>query len=425
MIRCPLLVACLLLPLSGAAQQPQEPVVPPPGQPAPPAPQPASPVQPDAPVVIELPPGPLPGAEVAEDDLERVLAEVEAEIDLLRGDPPVAGPTAGWPELAPIAELPPIRRMVHPPDRSLVVLTTSLRHTTIQLAPGESIVDFVVGDSLYFDVRGADNVCFIKALDDNRRTRLTLVTVSDRVYSFDVFSTPLHRPDEVIFVDWGGAEAADPDSGVGLVAGFTPGVAPLQFSPAVLLDGYAERIAAARIELDRVRQSGFAEEERLRTLGRQRLDAYRAEYPRRILTRYRLSDELRSPPLLVTQMWTDGSFTFLRSASDESPALYALGGADGSEPVFINVDLQPDGLYVVDHVLGPGFAQLHGARGDWYVWALPPVGMLGELPLPRGDAGPQWVRTRAAKSWVKRHPKLTGTLVALGIGSVVVVRAWN
>lgn len=429
MIRSSVLLAVVLVAVPAGARQPQEPGSAGQGQPAPQAPDPAPAAveprdaAPETAVVIELPSGPLPGAEVAEDDLDRVLAEVEAEIDLLRGDLPTAGPTAGWPELALIAELPPIRRVVHPPDRSLVLLTTTLRHTTIQLASGESIVDFVVGDSLYFDVRGADNVCFIKALDDNRRTRLTLVTTSDRVYSFDVFSTPVHRPDEVIFVDWSGVEAADPDSGLGLVAGFDPGVVDLGFFPAGLLDDYAERIAAARLQLAQVRQDGFAEEERLRQLGAQRLAAYQAAYPRRILTRYRLSDELRGAPLLVTQMWTDGTFTYLRSAADESPALYALGGADGSEPIFIDVDLRPEGLYVIDHVVGPGFAQLHGARGDWFLWDLPPLGMLAELPLPRGDAGPEWVRTRRAQPWIKRHPKLAATLTMLGVGSVFVVRA--
>ena len=439
MIRLVVLVA-LLAPVPAPAQQPQEPA---PAQPAPVVVPPAEPEAPPAPpqpprapvpapeaqpaVIFELPPGPLPGAEVGADDLERVLAEVEAEMELLRGDLPSAGgPTADWPDLAPLAALPPIRRVVHPPDRSLRVLTTTLRHTTIQLAPGESIVDFVVGDSLYFDLRGADNMAFLKALDDNRRTRLTLVTASDRVYSFDVFSSTTYRPDEVLLVDWLGATAADPESGAGLVPGFDPGAAlDLQFSPARVLDDYAGRIRDAEAELRRVRASGAQDEARLRELGVQRLDAFYAAYPRRVSNRYRLSSELRGAPLLVTQMWTDGAFTYLRSAAQESPALYALGGEEGTEPVFVNFTLFPDGLYVVDHVVGPGFAQLHGTRGDWYLWDVPPVGMLGELPLPRGDAGPEWVRTRRAQPWVKRHPRLLAVLAGVGVASVVVLRSLN
>lgn len=377
-------------------------------------------------------------------EIDALLDQIDADLERLSVLPDVPEEPSpfpdGWPDLAPLDGLSPIRTVVHPADRSVQMLTTMLRHTTVQLASTERIVDFVVGDALYFDVRGADNFAYIKAMADNRRTQLSLVTASHRTYSFDVFSTSAVRPDEVLTVLWeretpvlvpsgGSVPLASPTSVPvgpgGLVSGFNDAF-ELDFVP-------ADRLVTLRREIDRVFQDmGAIEADAARQLARveeladRRLGEFLDTYPRRVLPRYRLSPEIQLPPLFVHQLWTDGRFTYLRSTAQESPAIYTLSGVDGEEPVLVNVDLTPDGLYVIDHVVGAGFAQLHGARGEWHLWDLPPMSVLPELleaGLPREGRPPEWIRTRSQRNWVQRHPKLFGTLVGGGIAGFFTVRA--
>ena len=373
-------------------------------------------------VAVEMPALPMPGEELEDEQVRQRLAEVQAEIELLGG--PDAGQGAGtppgWPDLSGVAELPPIRTVVHPRNQSVPVLTATLRHTTIQLGSDESIVDFVVGDSVYFDVRGTDNVAFVKAMATGRRTRVSLVTAASRTYSFDVFATDQYRPDEVLVVEWWASDAAEAgDDPSTLVPGFDPDGLVLDFAPAGVVSGYEVRIRAAEEDVYRIEEEAAREEIRIRELGAARVEEYLRAYPRRVQMRYRLSEQLRNAPLLVTQIWTDGQFTYLRSRSEESPALYSLTGAEGEEPVFVNYTLSPNGLYVVDHVLAAGFAQLQGARGEWHLWDVPPLSALPEVPLPRGAGEPSWVRTRTSKPFVQRRGKLLTWLGVAGAGAVV------
>ena len=373
-------------------------------------------------VAVEMPDLPVPGAELEDEQVRRRLAQVQAEIDLLGGADAgqgAAGLLPGWPDLSGVAELPPIRTVVHPRNESIPVLTATLRHTTIQLGSDESIVDFVVGDSVYFDVRGTDNVAFVKAMGTGRRTRVSLVTAANRTYSFDVFATDAYRPDDVLVVEWWAADAVDPETSSALVPGFDPDGLVLDFAPAGVVAGYEARIRAAEEDVYRIGEEAAREEIRIRELGARRFEEYLRAYPRRVQMRYRLSEDLRNAPLLVTQIWTDGQFTYLRSRSEESPALYSLTGAEGEEPVFVNYTLSPNGLYVVDHVLGAGFAQLQGARGEWHVWDVPPLSALPEVALPRGADGPSWVRTRTSQLFVRRRGKLLAWLGVAASGAVV------
>ena len=372
-----------------------------------------------APVAVQVPALASPNDLRDDREAARRLAAVEAEIELLGADDDPVALAPGWPDLRGVAALSPIRNVVHPRHQSVPVLTATLRHTTIQLAADESIVDFVVGDSVYFDVRGTDNVAFVKAMDEGRRTRVSLVTASNRTYSFDVFSTGAYRPDEVLVVHWWEPAEEEGVAGGAVVPGFDPDGLVLDFAPAEMVADYEARIRAAESDALRIAEDAAREAVRVRDLGSRRVAEYLRSYPRRVQMRYRLSDAIRGPPLLVSQIWTDGRFTYLRSRSEESPALYSLTGAEGEEPVFVNYTLSPNGLYVVDHVLGAGYAQMQGARGEWHLWDVPPLSLLPEVPLPRGGDGPRWVETRSSRRFVRRRGRLLAWLGVAGAGALV------
>ena len=376
------------------------------------------------------------GAEQLQAVLDQVRQELAAQglesVDELEETP---SGLASWPDLTSDAALPPIRELEHPPDRSVRILTQPLRHTTIMLGPDERIVDIVVGDAIYFEAVGADNVVFIKPMQVDRRTSLTLTTNYDRTYAFDVFSTQAYRPDEVVRVLWEADAVPEPvevtELGVG--SGLVPGFAERRFDLSIVPTGRlaqlrqqieSVRTEHARVEADAARQLAAVEQ-----LAHARHEEFLRTYPRRIEARYRLSPEIQSDPLFVHQMFSDGQFTYARSSAQESPAYYTLSGADGSEPRLVNVRLSPDGFYVIDHVVSAGFAQLHGARGEWHVWDLPPMSLLPEVVaagLPQDGLPPRWLRAGEARSWAAKHPKLLRWIIGgsvAGTGTIFLIRA--
>ena len=87
-------------------------------------------------------------------------------------------------------------------------LRTQVRHTTVIVLPaGETILDFVVGDSEYWHLTGAANVAFLKPLRPDAATNIALVCESGRIYSFLVAEHSDGPPHLVVRVE-SGAEAA-------------------------------------------------------------------------------------------------------------------------------------------------------------------------------------------------------------------------
>lgn len=372
---------------------------------------------------------------VGQDQLDSVLDEIRRElatqglssVEDIEAGAPELGSVELWPDLNLDAQQPAIRELVHPADRSVRILTQPLRHTTLMLAPRERIVDIVVGDAIFFEVTGADNVAFLKPMQQDRRTSVSLTTNLDRTYAFDVFSTMNFRPDEVVRVRWPEVEqSSDPFGfpGGGVVPGFAERDFGLDFVPAVRLDDMRSRIRRVRDQHARVVADGAAQLAAVERLAETRYDEFLRTFPRRIEARYRLSPEIQSAPLFIHQMFTDGQFTYLRSSAQESPALYTLSGSAGSEPSLVNVTLSPEGFYVIDHVVSAGFAQLHGSRGEWYLWDIPPMTILPEVVragLPADGLPPRWIRAGNARSWSAKHPKMLRWLLGAGIAGTITV----
>ena len=198
-----------------------------------------------------------------------------------------------------------------------IPIVTQVRHTTTVVLPAtETIVDVVAGDGEYWDVSASANVAYVKPLDTDAASNVTLVAESGRVWA----------------------------------------------------------LVAVRAE-----QAAIAA-------------AWLGEYPGRVQFPYRLEARARLEPFLVEGMWHDGRFTYLRSRAQETPALFELTDGD---PALVAYDLYDDGLYVADHVLGPGRLVV-GER--WTEW---------------GDRRP-----RPRQPWSMR--RRVGTAAAM-IGSAVAV----
>ena len=339
----------------------------------------------------------------------------------------------GWPDWGRWPQGLPFGESFSPSTAPVQVFLQPLSVTTLQLAPDEVVVDCVVGDTVYFEVQCADNLVYLKGHRTARRTRLTVSTVYDRLYAFDLFALNELRPDHILRVSWPGDQddpnapgtgraAAEAEAGVFLrprvgerESAFAPDPVQLGFASIDEVAVLEAEIEAAERELSRLAEDSAQEMLQLQVLGQQRLSEYLYEYPTRVEPRYRLTPELQDRPFFVSQIWTDGRFTYLRSHSEESPVLYEITGVDADEDLLINFQLSPDGLYVVDHVMGAGYARLHGSRADWFVWDVPPLRVINETQGGRlPTLGPDWIRTRSQRSWVVRHPRLTTFLAIAG-----------
>ena len=222
-----------------------------------------------------------------------------------------------------------------------IPIVTQVRHTTTVVLPAtETIVDVVAGDGEYWDVSASANVAYIKPLDAGAASNVTLVAESGRVWALLVSESAAADPDLVVFID-------PPDTGPGTLARPVP---PAFVTAAELAAHEAEQAAAAA-ELRVVDAAAAEALAAVRAEQDADVAAWLGEYPGRLQFPYRLDARARLEPFLVEGMWHDGRFTYLRSRAQETPALFELTDGD---PALVAYALYDDGLYVADHVLGPG-----------------------------------------------------------------------
>ncbi|MYN65070.1 MAG: hypothetical protein F4X11_08585 [Acidobacteria bacterium] len=264
-----------------------------------------------------------------------------------------------------------------------IPVTAQVRHTTTVVLPGdETIVDVVAGDADYWDVSAAGNVAYVKPLEEDVASNVTLVAESGRVWALLVAESSDEEPDLVVYV--GGPERPSPAD--------LPRHAPAFVAGGELAVHRAEE-AAARAELQAIEEAAAAEMARVWADHDAEWSRWRDEYPRRLRFPYRLDEAAFAPPFEVEALWHDGRFTYLRSRAEESPALYELREADrrfgrkGLAPSLVSYEVFDDGLYVADHVLGPGRLRI-------------------------GDSETQWTVGRSDRKWTWKTRAVVGGMVA-------------
>lgn len=210
--------------------------------------------------------------------------------------------------------------------------------TAIVLDPAERILDWVCGDAEYWSVQGAANLAFVKPSAEGIETNVTLVTDKGNVYTlrFRELGDSEGEPDLKLFLRAkdSSAEVAAP-------------LEPLEFEPR----GAA---AALQREAESVRQESLQAAEQARRDAEERVEAFRAAYPRSLRFEYELDREALDAPFRVAAMWLDDRFTYIRADPEEAPALYE--SRDG-KPSMVPYDFY-DGLYVTRRPLADGWLQI-------------------------------------------------------------------
>jgi type IV secretion system protein VirB9 len=213
--------------------------------------------------------------------------------------------------------------------RAVVHIHAKLRFTTMIILPEqEEILDFVCGDKEFWVVSGTQNLAYVKPAKAGATTHLNLVTASGNVYSF-LLTEGAAEPDLKLYVT--------PDSSMKAV-----GTSRKKFYAAAEVDELRQAADAAKKDAQAARDGAA------KTID-ERVSAFKASYPTQLAFPYRF--KANEKPFFVTAIYTDGTFTYIKSDAPELPALYEV--RDGA-PNLINFQVE-HGVYVVPKVLENGY----------------------------------------------------------------------
>lgn len=225
-------------------------------------------------------------------------------------------------------------RVVKYGREDIVPVHAKLRFSTlIVLADDEEILDFTTGDREFWIINGSHNLCYVHPAQAGIRSNLNLITASGHVYSFlltEISSDPNAQPDLKLFVE--------PKEGQ--VAG-----APLR--------GYvrAADAEAYKKELAEIRQQTAEQIHAAQAHAADEISQFRSSYMTRLRFDYVLDAKSSREPFLVTAIYHDDNFTYIRCAAREKPAFYEI--KDG-KPNLVSFQLE-NGVYIVPKIVDSAY----------------------------------------------------------------------
>jgi type IV secretion system protein VirB9 len=227
-------------------------------------------------------------------------------------------------------------RVVKYSKEDIVPVRAKLRFSTLIVLPeDEEILDFTTGDKEFWIINGAHNLCYVHPAQAGIRSNLNLITASGHVYSFllvEVSSEPGTELDLKIFIE--PRETSGFAAKTGLAGYVTAGEA----------EAYKKELAALRTQT--TEQIHAAEARAADETNR-----FRADYAAKLVFDYAFDAKGAKAPFLVSAIYHDDRFTYIRSAAREKPALYEIN--DG-KPNLISFQLE-NGVYIAPKIIDAGY----------------------------------------------------------------------
>jgi type IV secretory pathway VirB9-like protein len=227
-------------------------------------------------------------------------------------------------------------RVVKYSQNDIVTVHAKLRYSTLIVLPeNEEILDFTTGDKDFWIINGAHNLCYIHPAQAGIRSNLNLITASGHVYSFlleEISNEPNVEPDLKIFIE------PKEQSGIGTDA-FARNFVP------------ASEAAAYQREIQRTRDQANAQVQAAQATAKQQIERFRSEYAAKLQFDYELNRKATREPFLVSAIFHDDRFTYIKCAAPEKPAIYEI--KDG-KPNLINFDLE-NGVYIIPKIVDAGY----------------------------------------------------------------------
>jgi type IV secretory pathway VirB9-like protein len=227
-------------------------------------------------------------------------------------------------------------RVVKYSKEDIVPVRAKLRFSTLIVLPeDEEILDFTTGDKEFWVINGAHNLCYVHPAQAGIRSNLNLITASGHVYSFlltEISNQPNVEPDLKIFVE--------PKEGSGFAANTG-------------LRGYvsAGEAEAYKKELESLRSQTADQIHAAQAQSADQLNHFRSGYATKLQFDYLLDPKAAREPFLVSVIYHDDSFTYIKCAAREKPALYEI--KDG-KPNLISFQLE-NGVYIAPKIIDSGY----------------------------------------------------------------------
>jgi len=231
----------------------------------------------------------------------------------------------------------PGARVVKYGKEDIVPVHAKLRFSTLIVLPDEEeILDFTTGDREFWIINGSHNLCYVHPAQAGTRSNLNLITASGHVYSFlltEISSDATAQPDLKLFIE------PKEGSAVGSV-----------------LRGYvhAADAEAYRKEMADLRQQAAGQLHAAEAHAAEEINQFRSTYATKLRFDYSLDPKASREPFLVSAIYHDDSFTYIRSAAREKPIFYEL--KDG-KPNLVSFQLE-NGVYIVPKVVDAGYLAL-------------------------------------------------------------------
>jgi type IV secretory pathway VirB9-like protein len=227
-------------------------------------------------------------------------------------------------------------RVVKYAKEDIVPVRAKLRFSTLIILPDdEEILDFTTGDKDFWVINGAHNLCYVHPAQAGIRSNLNLITAAGRVYSFvltEISNDPNAEPDLKIFVEPKEASGVTAKSG---------------------LRGYvsAAEAEAYKKELESLRAQTADQLHAAQAQTGEQVNQFRSSYATKLQFDFFLDAKAGREPFLVSAVYHDDTFTYIKCAAREKPALYEM--KDG-KPNLINFQLE-NGVYIVPKILDSGY----------------------------------------------------------------------
>ncbi|HVS87981.1 MAG TPA: TrbG/VirB9 family P-type conjugative transfer protein [Candidatus Acidoferrum sp.] len=227
-------------------------------------------------------------------------------------------------------------RVVKYSKEDIVPVRAKLRFSTLIVLPDdEEILDFTTGDKEFWVINGAHNLCYIHPSQAGSRSNLNLITASGHVYSFlltEISNQPNAEPDLKIFVE--------PKEGSGIAANTG-------------LRGYvsAGEAQAYKKELETLRSQTADQIHAAQAQSTEEVNRFRSTYATKLQFDYPLDSKAGREPFLVSAIYHDDAFTYIKCGARERPALYEI--KDG-KPNLISFQYE-NGVYIAPKIIDTGY----------------------------------------------------------------------
>jgi type IV secretory pathway VirB9-like protein len=227
-------------------------------------------------------------------------------------------------------------RVVKYSKEDIVPVHAKLRFSTLIVLPDdEEILDFTTGDKEFWVINGTHNLCYVHPAQAGIRSNLNLITATGHVYSFlltEISNQPNAEPDLKLFVEPREGSAIVTNSG---------------------LRGYvsAGEALAYKKELETLRSQTADQIHAAQAQSAEQLNHFRSSYATKVKFDYPLDAKASREPFLVSAIYHDDSFTYIKCAAREKPALYEI--KDG-KPNLISFQVE-SGVYIAPKIIDAGY----------------------------------------------------------------------